>query len=63
MNARRGVLISAGGVENIIKEQYAHTENDIEVMHGKPAAWKPGNVLWQVSTGRYTPSQKMDRKR
>ena len=58
MNARRGVLISAGGIEDIIKEQYAHTEIEIEVMHGKPAAWKPGNVLWQVSTGRYTPAQK-----
>ena len=58
MNARRGVMISAGGVEDIIKEQYAHTEIDIEVMHGKPPEWKPGNVLFQVSTGRYTPAQK-----
>ena len=58
MNARRGVLISAGGIEDIIKEQYAHTEIEIEVMHGKPPAWKPGNVLFQVSTGRYTPAQK-----
>ena len=58
MNARRGVLISAGGIEDIIKEQYAHTEIEIEAMHGKPPAWKPRNVLWQVSTGRYTPAQK-----
>ena len=58
MNARRGVLISAAGIEEIIREQYAHTEIEIEVMHGKPPAWKPGNVLWQVSTGRYTPAQK-----
>ena len=58
MNARRGVMISAGGIEDIIKEQYAHTEIEIEVMHGKPPAWKPGNVLFQVSTGRYTPAQK-----
>ena len=58
MNARRGVLISAGGIEDIIKEQYAHTEIEIEVMDGKPAAWKPGNVLFQLTTGRYTPAQK-----
>ena len=59
MNARRGVIISASGVEGIIKELYKHTDIDIETLTGKPPAWKEGNVIIQLSTGRYSPARSL----
>lgn len=62
MNARRGVIISASGVEGIIKELYNHTGIGIETLQGKPPAWKANNAIFQLSTGRYTPSQSLIEK-
>ena len=62
LNMRRVVFISASGVVSMINELYKHTEIDIEIIDGKPPAWKDGCKLYQLSTGRYTPSQSLIEK-
>ena len=56
INAHRGIIISASEVLDIIKELYAHTEIVIESIEGKPAEWKQGCKIFQISTGRYSPA-------
>ena len=55
MNARRGILISASGGFNEILQLYSHTNIIIEHITTPPAEWEPGNKVFQISTGRYTP--------
>ena len=55
MNARRGILISASGGFNEILELYSHTDIIIEHLTTPPVEWQPGNKVFQLSTGRYTP--------
>ena len=62
LNMRRVVFISASGIVDMINELYKHTEIDIEILDGKPPAWKQGCKLYQLSTGRYTPSQSLFEK-
>ena len=62
LNMRRVVFISASGVIEMINELYKHTEIDIEIIDGKPPEWKQGCKLYQLSTGRYTPSQSLIEK-
>lgn len=59
MNARRGIVISASGVEHIIRKLYAHRGIDIQVSAEKPPEWKSDCLLFMVSTGRYTPTQSL----
>ena len=59
MNARRGILISASGVVDILNELYAHTDIQIESLQGNPPAWEKRNKLFQLSTGRYTPAKSL----
>ena len=59
MNARRGIIISASGVVDILNELYAHTDIQVESLEGNPPAWKPNNKLFQLSTGRYTPAKSL----
>lgn len=62
LNMRRVVFISASGVVSMINELYKHTEIDIEIIDGKSPEWKNGCKLYQLSTGRYTPSQSLIEK-
>lgn len=55
MNARRGILISASGGFNEILQLYSHTDIIISHITTPPAEWEPGNKVFQISTGRYTP--------
>ena len=55
MNARRGILISASGGFGEILELYSHTDIIIEHLTTPPVEWQPGNKVFQLSTGRYTP--------
>ena len=59
MNARRGILISASGVVDILNELYARTDIQIESLEGNPPAWNPNNKLFQLSTGLYTPAKSL----
>ena len=61
MNARRGVMISAGGIEDILKEQYAHTEIEIEVMHGKPPRVEARQCAFSGIHWTLYPRAKVDR--
>lgn len=62
LNMRRVIFISASSVIEMINELYKHTEIDITILDGKPPAWKDGCKLYQLSTGRYTPSQSLIEK-
>ena len=42
MNARRGILISAGGTEQTIQELYKYSAVDIEAVIGEPPMWRDG---------------------
>ena len=55
MNARRGILISASGGFNEITELYRDSGIHIEHLTTPPVKWEPGNKVFQISTGRYTP--------
>ena len=55
MNARRGILISASGGFNEITELYRDSGIHIEHLTTPPVEWEPGNKVFQISTGRYTP--------
>lgn len=55
MNARRGILISASGGFNEIRELYSHTHIIIEHLTTPPVEWHPRHKVFQLSTGRYTP--------
>ena len=59
MNARRGIITSASGVIPIIKELYKHSDIEIDVITGKPPAWREGNKIFQLSTGRYSPARSL----
>ena len=59
MNTRRGILISASGVTDIIRQLYAHTDIEIDVIDGKPPAWQEGCKIFQLSTGRYSPARSL----
>ena len=59
MNAPRGVLISASGVVDLIKELYSDSGLKIKVVDGEMPAWKKGCRLYQLSTGRYLPRQSL----
>ena len=63
MNARRGILISAGDTEQEIRELYAEADIDIQSVVGNPPEWKEDCELYQISTGRYTPRQSLYLKR
>ena len=55
MNARRGIVISASGGFDEITELYKESRIHIEHLTTPPAEWEPGNRVFQISTGRYTP--------
>ena len=55
MNARRGILISASGGFDEITELYRDSGIHIEHLTTPPVQWEPGNKVFQISTGRYTP--------
>ena len=55
MNARRGIVISASGGFDEITELYKESRIHIEHLTTPPAEWQPGNKVFQISTGRYTP--------
>ena len=59
MNARRGIMISAGDTEQEIRELYTETDIDIQSVVGSPPEWKGRNEFCQISTGRYTPRQSL----
>ena len=54
MNARRGILISASGGYDEIKELYAHSDISITHLTTPAPAWRESNKFYQISTGRYT---------
>ena len=59
MNARRGIMISAGDTEKEIQALYADSGIEIMSVDGNPPEWRDGCELYQISTGRYTPRQSL----
>ena len=59
MNARRGIMISAGDTEKEIQALYADSGIEIMSVDSNPPEWRDGCELYQISTGRYTPRQSL----
>lgn len=55
INAKKNIYITASNTTELIREQLRDVDVEITQTDTLIAPWMPGNTLFQINTGRYTP--------
>lgn len=64
LNAKKNIYLTASNTAQLIREQLRDVDAQITQTDTLIAPWQPGNKLYQINTGRYTPRYlfKMEKK-
>ena len=55
LNAKKNIFLTANNTTELIRTQFQEVDAEIQTTENLQAPWMPGNKLYQINTGRYTP--------